>query len=466
MKEYDVVIVGAGVSGSALFYTLSCYTNVGKVALIEKNLRIADVNSHKNSNSQTLHFGDIETNYTLEKARSVKRAADMVKNYIEKNDSNGGTFTKYHKMVLALGRNQVRELKKRYKKFKTLFPNIELISRDRIGELEPRVVEGRDSSEEIVAIYSPDGYTMDFQALSELMVRQSKKKGYGIRLKTKVERIEFRERKYFLGLDSGEEIVSKVVIVACGAHSLLYAKRLGYGKHLALFCIAGSFYFVPKSLNGKVYTMQKEKLPFAAIHGDPDVHESSQTRFGPTAKAVLLLERHKYKTFFEYILTTGFSWRTAVSFIRINSDPVILKYILTNLFYDFPIIGKRMFLKEVRKIVPLTKLSELEYALGYGGVRPQIVNNKTFTLDMGEAKLVGENIIFNITPSPGASTCLKNAEDDAAKVVEFLGGGYKFDRSKFERDLVCGPAIGESAGERKKKRVRGPVSEETVLSFG
>ena len=31
---------------------------------------------------------------------------------------------------------------------------------------------------------------------------------------------------------------------------------------------------------------------------------------------------------------------------------------------------------------------------------------------MGEAKLSGEKIIFNITPSPGASTCLGNAYAD------------------------------------------------------
>ena len=68
---YDVVVVGGGVCGSALVYSLSRYTNVGRVALIEKNADVALVNSRPSSNSQTLHFGDIETNYTLEKAEKV-----------------------------------------------------------------------------------------------------------------------------------------------------------------------------------------------------------------------------------------------------------------------------------------------------------------------------------------------------------------------------------------------------------
>ncbi len=473
VRKYDVAIIGGGVSGTALAYVLKNYTNVSKITIIEKEERLASVNSHRNMNSQTLHFGDIETNYSLEKAAAVKRAADMVKFFILKNDLKGESYTKYHKMVLAVGKNQASNLRERYKSFKKLFPENKLIEKAEIAKLEPKVVNGRDKGEELLAFWSPDGYTMDYQKLSEIFVKNSP--GVDLNLKKRVLEIFKDGDGYELELDSGERVKSKVVIVTCGAHSLLFAKSLGYGKDLALFCIAGSFYFVPESLNGKVYTIQNDKLPFAAIHGDPDVHEKGKTRFGPTAKAVFMLERHRYKTIFEYIRSVGFSWRTAVSFFKINSDPVISTYILKNLLYDVPFIGRRLFLKEVRKVVPLTKLSGLHYAKGYGGVRPQIVNNKTFSLDMGEAKLNGDNIIFNITPSPGASTCLQNAEDDTLKVMEFLGKGFKFDRKKFEKDLVCGPECWsdfskegnkeKSEGLKKKDR-KSLVSEESVLSFG
>ena len=82
---FDVVIVGGGVCGTALLYSLSKYTNVGKIALIEKAGEVAQVNSKHTSNSQPLHFGDIETNYTLEKARKVNRGASMVKRYLLKH---------------------------------------------------------------------------------------------------------------------------------------------------------------------------------------------------------------------------------------------------------------------------------------------------------------------------------------------------------------------------------------------
>ena len=50
---------------------------------------------------------------------------------------------------------------------------------------------------------------------------------------------------------------------------------------------------------------------------------------------------------------------------------------------------------------------------------------------MGEVKIKGDNIIFNMTPSPGASVCLKNAQKDARTVINFFGDKYKFDEEMF-----------------------------------
>jgi malate dehydrogenase (quinone) len=199
--------------------------------------------------------------------------------------------------------------------------------------------------------------------------------------------------------------------------------------------MAGSFYTAPKVLNGKVYTIQQPKLPFAAIHGDPEVHSADVTRFGPTAMPIFQLERHNWPSFREYWKTFGFGLSPIISLSKIIFDRVLFTYVFMNFLYDIPYFGKRLFIKEVRKIVPSLKLSELRFARGIGGTRPQIVNNTTRKLELGEAKLSGDNIIFSITPSPGASTCLGNAYTDVSKIVEFLGNKHKFDKEAFEKDL-------------------------------
>jgi malate dehydrogenase (quinone) len=435
-----VLIVGGGVVGTALIYTLSKYTDIKKIGLIEKYSDFGLVNSASTKNSQTLHFGDIETNYTIEKAKSVKRMADMVMKYLEHEKNSGGDlkiFSKYSKMVLAVGKNQVEDLSKRFTPFSQLFPNLRMIKRDEIGKIEPRVVEGRDPDQEILALVTGDGYTVDFKQLCHSFVENAKNENpdINIHLNTRLVTIVKTEDHFIVQTDKGE-IHATSVVIAAGGHSLMIAKSMGYGKNLSILSMAGSFYTAPKVLNGKVYTIQVAKLPFAAVHGDPEVNNENITRFGPTAKPIFQLERHNRSTFIEYWKTFGLGIKPILSLFNIIFDKVLFNYILINVLYDLPVIGKRLFIKQIRMIVPSLKLNELSYARGVGGTRPQIVNNTTRKLEMGEAKLTGDQIIFNITPSPGASTCLGNAYSDSETLMGFLGNKYKFNKEAFEKDLM------------------------------
>ncbi len=440
VPKYDVLIVGGGVVGTALLYTLSKYTDIKNVGLIEKYSDFGLVNSASTNNSQTLHFGDIETNYSFEKAKSVKRMADMVMHYLEHEKMSGDgqkIFSKYSKMVLAVGKIQVEGLSKRFETFSQLFPNLREIKYDEIAKIEPGVVKGRDPDQEILALVTEDGYTVDFKRLCHSFVSNAKKENPDIQihLNTRLEKITREGENYTITTNNGE-VKANVVIIAAGGHSLMIAKSLGYGKNLSILSMAGSFYTAPKKLNGKVYTIQVAKLPFAAIHGDPEVHDANVTRFGPTAKPIFQLERYNMATFFEYWKTFGLGINPIISLLKIIFDKVLFSYIFVNFLYDLPVLGKRLFIKQIRKVVPSIKLRELKFAKRVGGTRPQIVNNTTRKLEMGEAKLTGDNIIFNITPSPGASTCLGNAYSDTSKIIEFLDNRYKFNKEAFEKDLM------------------------------
>lgn len=437
--KYDVIIVGGGVSGTALLYTLCKYTNVKNIALIEKYSDFGKVNTAPNMNSQTLHFGDIETNYTIEKAKKVKKYADLVMNYLENEKLSKGDediFIKIPKMVLAVGTDQVKNLRNRFPAFGELFPKLKMIGKEEIGKIEPRIVEGRDPNQDLLAFLTEDGYTVDFKKLSSSFVNNamSLNPDISINLSTRVIKIVREGDSFLLKTDKGDFEASAVVVTA-GSHSLLMAKSLGYGNNYSILSMAGSFFTGPKVLNGKVYTMQVPKLPFAAVHGDPEVHNEYITRFGPTAKPIFFLERYNNSTFWEYWKTFSFNIKTFLSLLKISSDRVVFSYLLKNVVYDFPWIGRRAFMKEIRKIVPNAKLDEIKYAKGIGGTRPQIINSSTKKLELGEAKIVGEKIIFNITPSPGASTCLGNAMEDSSRLMEFLGNKYTFDKGQFEKDL-------------------------------
>jgi len=309
----------------------------------------------------------------LEKAQIVKRAANLVKNYLLKNDLQQQTYSKYHKMVLAIGKEQTKEIQQRYKQFKSLFPELKLVNREEIQLLEPNVVKNRTPEEEILALFTEEGYTIDFQKLAQSFLNKSiehSNKSIDLMMETKVNKLKKEGEFYHIQTTRGV-VAAKVVVFTTGAYSLLFAKSLGYGKDYALLDVAGSFYLAPGVLNGKVYTVQLKKIPFAAIHGDSEVHDQTKARFGPTAKVTLLLEKHNYATVIDYFRTAGISANAFISFFNILSEKVIWQYIIKNYLYDIPLIGKRFFLKEARKIVPSLQLNDLHLAKEYGGIRPQ-----------------------------------------------------------------------------------------------
>lgn len=439
-RGYDVIIIGGGVTGTSLLYVLSKYTNVKRIALIEKYDSVAMVNSHPHNNSQTLHFGDIETNITLEKARRLQEAGNLIKRYIERMGTLDYLYHKSHKMVLAVGQDECQKLQERYALFKQLFPNLKRLGREDIAKLEPRVIEGRRPGERLLALMSEDGYAVNYQRLSLNFLSDALGEGKYIDtfFKTEVQRIRHiitrTSMRYEVDFSYGF-ITAPVVIVASGPYSLNFAQTLGYGNNLGILPVAGSFYFSRKMLNGKVYTMQNDRIPFAAIHGDPDVVHPDETRFGPTAKPLPLLERHHYRSMIDFSHSPMASLQGLWSFWKITDDPDIRAFMLRNTLYEVPLLGKRMFLQSVRKIIPTMQANELTFGKGLGGIRPQVVNLKTGELQHGEAKIVGENIIFITTPSPGASICLKNAVDDAHTIVDFLGSAYSFDETAFSRDF-------------------------------
>ena len=424
---HQVAIVGGGVCGSALFYLLSEYTDIDDIALIEKYNAVAKVNSHGRNNSQTLHCGDIETNYSLEKAVKVKAAAEMIVNYAETITQRDSVIFKYPKMVLGVGEQECQLLRERFEAFRQHFTTMTLLEKEQIAEIEPNVVmvDGKMRPEPCVALAVLDEYSaVDYNQLSESFVREAQKntdKNLRIHLNTHVENI-VEQDGFFTIIAEDKIIKARTVVVSAGGHSLLLAQQMGYGLEFSCLPVAGSFYFTPKVLNGKVYTVQNDKLPFAAVHGDPDVLIDGKTRFGPTALLLPLLERYNNKTFFEFLRVLRLDSRVMRVFWDLFKVSDIRNYIFKNFLFEIPLLRRWLFLKDARKIVPSLQLNQVSFAKGFGGVRPQLIDKKQSKLMLGEAKInPGNGIIFNMTPSPGGTSCLENAEKDMRIVVAKLG---------------------------------------------
>ena len=455
-EVYDLLIIGGGISGAALLYQTSTFTNIQSIGLLEKYAAPARVNSLASNNSQTIHCGDIETNYSLEKALKVQCAAAMLARYCLRQPDRDHLIFRYPKMVLGVGARECALLRERFERLGPHYPHLRLLGLKEIARIEPAVATGPDGrlrSEELLALGSTDEYTaVDFEAVARSFVRQAQKvagKTIDVRYNEEVGRIRIEDGCFLV--ETGQACYrSRALVVCAGGHSLKLAQDLGHGLDYSCLPVAGSYYFTPQILNGKVYTVQNDKLPFAAIHGDPDVQVPGKTRFGPTALILPILERYNYRTLPDFLRVFRFDRRVAQVLWDLFKVPDIRNYMLKNILFEIPFIRKWLFLRDVRKIVPGLRYRDLEFARRVGGIRPQLIDKPNMKLLMGEAKIdTGIGAIFNMTPSPGGTSCLENAEQDMRAIAAFLGANIDeqgFRAVLCEGELASGPDDGAITG--------------------
>lgn len=438
-RRYDVIIVGGGITGASLLYVLSRYTNVKSILLLEKYGDLACLNSNSMNNAQTLHFGDIETNYSLEQSKHTKESAGRILRYTEMlpRAARNNIIKECQKMVLGVGEEEVKRIEGIYSSgLKKLFPGLKMIGKKELERLEPNVVKGRNPGELISALLSDNGHMMDFGALTHSFAknaRLNKRIKIDLMFNTKVSKIKKDANGYEV-VTAAKSYHSDFVVFATGSYSLYFAKMLGYDKNLSILAIGGNFYTSPRVLQGKVYRVQIGGVPFAAIHGDPDITDPNVTRFGPTVTIPIQLERHHNETSLDYLKTFDFDIPTLISLKRILFNKDISRILLNNAVYDMPFIGRYEFLKrEASNIVPSLKYGNLRFAKNNGGIRPQVIDENKRAFLVGGVKIKEENLIFTVTPSPGASSCLQGSLEDAMYITQHLD--KKFDADKFAWEL-------------------------------
>ena len=154
-KHYEVIVVGGGISGAALLYELARYTDIKNIALVEKYEGLATLNSRGTANSQTVHCGDIETNYTFEKAQKVRKTANMIVKYGLQHGYNEKFMFAGQKMAMGVGDIEVEAITKRYEEFKVLYPYLEFYTKEDLKEIEPKIIfdeNGNERPENVVAM--------------------------------------------------------------------------------------------------------------------------------------------------------------------------------------------------------------------------------------------------------------------------------------------------------------------------
>lgn len=162
-------------------------------------------------------------------------------------------------MVLGVDEEECLELEDRYNTFKTLFPNMELVSKSKLRILEPNVVRisnHRDRRDLVNAIVVQNEHSaVNFSHLATSFLEQAAAvtaedptKLVDAKNNTEVKSIEFNnDETYTVRTNKGNVQARYVVVSACG-YSLLFAHRLGYGLRYSCMPVAGDFFTAKRAV--------------------------------------------------------------------------------------------------------------------------------------------------------------------------------------------------------------------------
>ncbi len=203
---YDVVIIGAGVSGSAVAMELSKYKL--KVLVVDKASDICEGTSK--ANSGIVHGGYDAIPGSL-KAKLNIRGSEMMEKLSKRLDfpyKNNGS------LVLCFEEQGLSMLKKLLEQGVTNgVKDIRIIDQNELRQLEPEV-----SDEAIAALYVPTGGIVCPFNLNIAMAENACVNGVEFRLNTEIKRIEKTDSGYLL-LTNSDTIVTRTVINAAGVYA-------------------------------------------------------------------------------------------------------------------------------------------------------------------------------------------------------------------------------------------------------
>ncbi|MBQ7665900.1 MAG: NAD(P)/FAD-dependent oxidoreductase [Synergistaceae bacterium] len=208
MILYDIVIIGAGITGSSIARELTKYKL--RIAVIDKASELPSGASRANSSMIHGGFDDEPGSVKAKFCVPGNKMWHRLKDELDVHLDECGSY------VCAFNDDEVKHLEKLLAQGKANgSPGVEIISGDELRKREPNV-----SPEIIAALWSPEaGIINNFEAVNA-MIESAKINGAELFLETQVTGLLFDDEGNMRGVSTSKgEFIAPVVINAGGVHS-------------------------------------------------------------------------------------------------------------------------------------------------------------------------------------------------------------------------------------------------------
>jgi L-2-hydroxyglutarate oxidase len=394
---FDCVVVGGGVLGLSVAWTILERKPGTRIAVIEKEEGWAQHQTGRNSG--VIHSGIYYKPGTLK----AKLCRDGNARMLKFCDSHGIQYEVCGKLIVATTKSEIPRLENLYERGIANGLAVKRLTLAAVKEIEPHV-----SCLAGVQVLSTG--IVDFGAVCRKLTELIAAHGGELHLNTKVQ--TFRTDNREVVLETSKGVFSARWIINCaGLHSDRMAKLAGANPQARIVPFRGEYYELKPErrslVRNLIYPVPDPQFPFLGVHFTRMIDGSVHA--GPNA--VLALKREGYyRTSFDFgdfvdtMTYIGF-WRLAAKHARSGIEEMYRSF------------SKKAFVRSLQKLIPEVREEDLVPATA--GVRAQALR--------ADGKLVDDFLIINTSsgihvcnaPSPAATASLEIGRVVADQIPQF-----------------------------------------------
>ena len=386
-KEYDQIIIGAGIVGISLGLALLERNPNRKVLIIDKEEKPGIHASGRNSG--VLHAGFYYSPDSL-KAKFCRLGNLELRKFCKENNLQ---ILETGKVVVCQDKKDVARLEELYRRGVANEVNIEILDSKDLEKIEP-AAQTVDKF-----IWSPTTAVGNPKDVIKKLAEKFTKSGGSFLFNTQVELIE-KDNEVLVKTKTGI-YSAKSIINSAGAYAADLAKQVNVGTEYVCLPFLGAYKKSKLlSINPKrlVYPVPNPVNPFLGVH--TTITLNNEIKIGPTAFPVIGKEQYK--------LTDGFNLKELAEFFTsttalVKSDSVDLiglaKEEALKLF-------KKPLLNRTRKLSNSLD-SNTNWVKYPSGIRAQIINTETKAIEMDYIVESDKNVVHILNAvSPGWTSAI------------------------------------------------------------
>lgn len=398
-KNYDVVVVGAGIVGLATAYKLLEKEPALKLLLIEKE---PGVSKHQTgNNSGVIHSGIYYKPGSL-KATNCIRGYKMLLGFC---DENNITYDICGKVIVATDDSEIPAMMTLYERgIENGLDGLKLLSEEELKEKEPYVTG-------VKGVLVPQTGIIDYKVVSEKIYNHLLSMGAQINFNEHL--VMIKENTYGVELATNKEFYSaKNVITCCGLQSDRVAGLNNKNLNIRIIPFRGEYYKIKHSksylVKNLIYPVPDPNFPFLGVHYTRKIN--GEIEAGPNA--VFAFKREGYNKF-DVDVKDLYQSLTWPGFIAVAG-----KFMKTGLMEYYRSFSKPAFTRALQKLTPDIVESDLE--AGGAGLRAQACTKDGKLVD--DFLYVENEKVLHVcnAPSPAATSCFSIGDTISDKAISKL----------------------------------------------